>query len=78
MAKHAADLSALKSLIEAKNIKGGVNAGLVLNRETEASLFKSQQFGMEICLHSCDISQQTRPFSVAHNWIYLLFDEFFD
>jgi hypothetical protein len=41
MAKHAADLSQLKSLVEAKQIKGGQNAALVLNKENETSLFKS-------------------------------------
>ena len=57
MAKHAADYSALKTLVEAKAIKVGANAGLVLNRESEASLFKSQQFMLEITLHTCDLSQ---------------------
>lgn len=56
MAKHAADLSALKSYVEAKQIRGGQNAHLVLNKESDASLFKSQQFLMEICLHACDLS----------------------
>jgi hypothetical protein len=41
MAKHAADLSALKSLVEAKQIKQGENVSLLLNRESEASIFKS-------------------------------------
>jgi hypothetical protein len=41
MAKHAADLSQLKSLVEAKQIKSGINAQLVLNKENDASLFKS-------------------------------------
>jgi hypothetical protein len=41
MAKHAADLSALKSLISAKEIRSGVNATQTLNKESEASLFKS-------------------------------------
>lgn len=41
MAKHAADLSAIKSLVEAKQIKNGENAHLILNKENEASLFKS-------------------------------------
>ena len=56
MAKHAIDVSALKSIVEAKEIKGGVNAKLCINKESDASLFKSQQFIMEACLHSCDIS----------------------
>ena len=41
MAKHAADLSALKILVEAKQIKGGHNAEFVINKENDASLFKS-------------------------------------
>ena len=41
MAKHAADLSALKSLVEAKSIKNGENASQILNKENEASIFKS-------------------------------------
>jgi hypothetical protein len=32
---------------------------------------------MEIAIHSCDISQQTRDFEVVRDWTYLLFDEFF-
>jgi high affinity cGMP-specific 3',5'-cyclic phosphodiesterase 9 len=56
MAKHAADLSQLKSLVEAKQIKGGHNSELVLNKENDAALFKSQQFILETALHSCDLS----------------------
>jgi hypothetical protein len=42
MAKHAADFSALKSLAETKCIKGGENASLILNKENDTSVFKSQ------------------------------------
>lgn len=35
MAKHSADLSALKSLLETKDIKKGNNAKEVLNRGNE-------------------------------------------
>eukprot|EP00347_Sterkiella_histriomuscorum_P011239 403373213 len=77
MAKHAADLSALKSLVEAKSIKNGENASQILNKENEASIFKSQQFIMECCLHACDVSQPTRTFPVVKEWTYLLFEEFF-
>lgn len=41
MAKHAGDLSALKNLVEAKQIKNGENSSLILNKENDASLFKS-------------------------------------
>jgi hypothetical protein len=56
MAKHAADLSALKGMIDAKQIKGGVNAKMMLNKENDNTLFKSQQFLLETCIHSCDLS----------------------
>lgn len=77
MAKHAADLSQLKSIVEAKQIRQGQNADLVINRESDATLFKSQQFLLEITLHACDISQQTRPFDTVRKWTELLYDEFF-
>ena len=32
---------------------------------------------MDLVVHSADISQQCRTFDVAHEWTYLLFDEFF-
>ena len=41
MAKHAADLSSLKSILEAKGIKGGLNADQIINQDDEAALFKS-------------------------------------
>jgi hypothetical protein len=41
MAKHASDLSALKSIVESKEIKNGDNSTLIINRESEASVFKS-------------------------------------
>ena len=65
MAKHASDLSALKSLVETKGIKNGENAHLLINKENDLSLFKSQQFLLETALHSCDVSQATRDFGVV-------------
>lgn len=41
MAKHAADLSALKSLVETKQIKAGENSNQIINKESDAALFKS-------------------------------------
>ena len=32
---------------------------------------------MEVSLHTCDVSQQTRDFEVVKDWTYLLFEEFF-
>jgi cAMP-specific phosphodiesterase 4 len=32
---------------------------------------------MEFCVHAADVSTQCRPFEIAHEWTYLLFEEFF-
>ena len=41
MAKHASDLSALKTLVELKGIKDGVNSEQIINRTDDNTLFKS-------------------------------------
>lgn len=42
MAKHASDIAQMKLLIDTKGIKDGENANLILNKENEQTLFKSQ------------------------------------
>lgn len=32
---------------------------------------------MEMCIHTCDVSQQARDFPIVKEWTYLLFEEFF-
>jgi hypothetical protein len=32
---------------------------------------------MDLVIHAADISQQCRTFDLAHEWTYLLFEEFF-
>jgi len=78
MAKHASDIAQMKLLIDTKDIKDGENAHLILNKENDQTFFKSQQFMLETCLHACDVSQQTRPFTTVTKWTYLLFEEFFN
>ena len=78
MAKHMADMSALKALLEQEKIKNGQNVELLVSGDNEKKIFENQQFLMEVCLHACDVSQQTRTFEVTKTWTYLLFEEFFD
>jgi len=33
---------------------------------------------MDFAIHSADISQKARPFEIDRQWVYLLFDEFFE
>ena len=56
MAKHFEDVSKLKTLIDQNHIKQGANSGAILNKESDAVTFKSQQFILETCLHACDLS----------------------
>uniref|UniRef100_A0A7S3FVS4 Phosphodiesterase n=1 Tax=Strombidium rassoulzadegani TaxID=1082188 RepID=A0A7S3FVS4_9SPIT len=78
MARHVADLSSLNAMIGDNSIKDGENISSLFEGIEQAEIFKNQQFMMEICLHACDISQQTRGFDYAKKWTYLLFEEFFD
>lgn len=78
MARHVADLASFKSLIEQRGIdKSGTNAHLLVDHESPARVFDSQQQILEMIVHSADISTQTRPFDIAREWTYLLFEEFF-
>ena len=79
MAKHAGDLAAMKEVISQDEVKADrKQLALPAYRvEDEAEKFQKQQFVLECCLHSCDISQGTRSFDVVHKWTYLLFEEFF-
>jgi hypothetical protein len=77
MAKHASDLAQLKTLISSNDIHNGKNVDRIINSEDENQTFASQQFLMEICLHSADVSVPAREFEVVRDWTYLLFEEFF-
>jgi cAMP-specific phosphodiesterase 4 len=77
MAKHASDLAQLKTVIANNNIVNGKNVDALVCMEDENTKFENQQFIMEICLHSADVSIPAREFSVVKEWTYLLFEEFF-
>ena len=77
MARHITDLSSFKSLLESRSIKAGVNANKIVDRSSAAKEFDSKQQLMEFCVHAADVSTQCRPFEIAHEWTYLLFEEFF-
>jgi hypothetical protein len=43
MARHVTDLSSFKSLLETRNIKGGVNADKIIDHSSAAKEFDSKQ-----------------------------------
>jgi hypothetical protein len=78
MARHTSDLAAFKNLMDAKQVKNGENASKLVDLETPAKEFESKQQLLELCVHATDVSTQTRPFEVAVEWTWLLFEEFFN
>lgn len=78
MARHVADLAAFKNLMDAKQVKNGVNADKLVENDTPAKEFESKQQMLEIFVHAADVSTQTRPFDIAVEWTWLLFEEFFN
>jgi hypothetical protein len=78
MARHVADLASFKNLLDAKQVKGGVNAEKLVDTETPAKEFDSKQQVLELFVHAADVSTQTRPFDIAVEWTWLLFEEFFN
>lgn len=78
MARHVAELASFKNLLDAKQVKGGVNAEKLVDIETPAKEFDSKQQVLEFFVHAADVSAQTRPFDIAVEWTWLLFEEFFN
>lgn len=78
MAKHNDDVKAMQGLLKHNGIAAGVNAEKIIDRESETSLFKSQQQVLEFTLHFCDISYGSRNFNLVKKWTYELFYEFFN
>jgi len=78
MARHVSDLATVKNLLEQKQVKGGENAHLLVDMETPAKEFETKQLVLELVVHAADVSTQTRPFNIAVEWTWLLFEEFFN
>ena len=80
---HSSMITSLKNIANLRKIKDDddVSAWLLDDNEweniDELKLFKNQQTIMDFAVHSADISQQCRPFDVVKEWVYLLFEEFF-
>ena len=78
MARHVSDLANFNSLMEQKGIKAGNNQELIIDNESSKKEFDSRQTLLEITVHAADVSTQVRPFEIAIQWTWLLFEEFFD
>lgn len=78
MARHVADLANFTCLIEQKGISVGKNQEMIIDYTSSKTEFESRQTLIELIVHAADVSTQVRPFGVAVQWTWLLFQEFFD
>ena len=65
-------------MLEQKQIKDGNNQANIIDTDSAKKEFDSRQTLLELVVHSADVSTQVRPFNVACQWTWLLFEEFFD
>ncbi|MCQ2818227.1 MAG: 3',5'-cyclic nucleotide phosphodiesterase [archaeon] len=83
MAKHASALEHMKDTIESLksiNEQSGNNQNLLqlhLKTGKEANRFERQQEILNFVIHSSDISNTAKPFSICKEWTRILMDEFF-
>ena len=78
MARHVSDLTSFQNLIEQKKIKEGKNQSTIIETDSAKKEFDSRQTLLELAVHAADVSTQVRPFEIACQWTWLLFEEFFD
>ena len=78
MARHVSDLANFKSLMEQRGIKNGENQAAIIDTDSPKKEFDTRQTLLEITVHAADVSTQVRPFDIAIQWTWLLFEEFFD
>ena len=58
-------------------VENGGESAKAADQQYSLKTFTNQQTIMDIIMHAADISQQCRSFELAHEWTYLLFEEFF-
>jgi hypothetical protein len=74
MTFHAKVNSLMKELIRTKGIEKGENAKLLV--EDGPNQFEQQQNVLNLLIHTCDISHNSKPFDISYIWTYRLMDEF--
>ena len=77
-AKHFELLADIENLISAFDIKAGKNAEKIINSSSALKEFESKQKILNVCMHAADISNPTRPFSIAYDTARRLLEEFYN
>ena len=69
-------LSFLKENIKKYEIVKGLNREKIINNESEQKMFQLQQDFLNLCIHSSDISNPTKPFDIYEVWADKVINEF--
>ena len=72
---HSRIIALMKSRIENKNIKNGINSDKIIS-DAGNNLFNEQQEVLNYLIHIGDISHSTKLFKITYKWSYLLTQEF--
>ena len=72
---HSRIIALMKSRIENKNIKNGINSDKIVN-DAGNNLFNEQQEVLNYLIHIGDISHSTKLFEITYKWSTLLTQEF--
>lgn len=85
MVRHKADLDRFNLVLKEAEIKNGENASKLFGKDsadgqstlTKDQLYDKGQSFLELIVHAADVSTNARPFDVAKQWSYMLYEEFF-
>jgi hypothetical protein len=75
MANHMKHLNTLKAKLESFSIKNGENIQNLIC--SDAKKFENQQAVLSWCIHTCDVSNPSKPTKVYDDWVNRVFVEFF-
>lgn len=76
MANHTIHLNQLRNKMNLYDIKNGENVNKL--KSNDKTFFDNQQQILNICIHSSDVSNPTKPYIVYKKWVGLVFEEFFN
>jgi hypothetical protein len=77
MVKHAQIFSLIKVSTEKYKINQGKNANKFFDGLESMALYDMQQNFMDLIIHSCDISNPTKPFNIYQIWAENVMNEFY-
>lgn len=76
MTFHAKQFTYLKVKIENFGIKKGENVEKIIQGQEGVALYQTQQEFLNIIIHSCDISNPTKPHEIYTQWAERVMEEF--